>query len=225
MKGYGLDASKSYFSADFGIQPQVNGEYVVTIDKGAFGDAVWKENPAYGHSNDVIELHFTLIDGKVPMITDVEPESITPAEGKIAAADLSNVTFVFPEGIEAAEGASATLSANDIFYSQTAEFTKNEDGSFTVSFDVAPIQLGKYNMTISSGQFGDNTYLAGERNGHCNPQIIVSYDVDSLEGVSSITNDSKGMDIYDIYGVHVGNSVRNLPAGLYISNGRKIVVK
>lgn len=59
----GMVSGKSTFHASFN-QPVYNGEYTVTISRGAVGDERWRANNTMGHSNDEIVLTFNLIDGE-----------------------------------------------------------------------------------------------------------------------------------------------------------------
>lgn len=63
VKGNGLNAGSTYFVANFSKEPTYNGEYVITIAKGSYGNQVWKADAEYGRSNEMQELKFTLVDG------------------------------------------------------------------------------------------------------------------------------------------------------------------
>ena len=223
-KAFGFDSSLSYMSADFGSQPVYNGEYVVTIAKGSFGDATWLENPEYGHSNDVIELHFTLIDGQDKNAYDIEPLDVKPAKGNVAATDLRVITVRFAEGIAPKGDAYVTLAGVDVSYLENAFFAANEDGSYTATFETIPTELGNYVLSIVAGQFGDTDYIAGN-GGHCNAEIEVEYKVDSLTGIATIETAPAADGVYNIHGIRVADSAEGLPAGIYISGGKKIVVR
>lgn len=223
-KAFGFDSSLSYMSAEFGSQPVYNGEYVVTIAKGSFGDTIWRENPEYGHSNDVIELHFTLIDGQDKNVYDIEPLDVKPSKGNVAAPDLRDITVRFADGIAPKDEAYATLAGVDVSYLENAVFAANEDGSYTAAFETIPTELGNYVLSIVAGQFGDADFIAGN-GGHGNAEIEVEYKVDSLTGIGSIETAPAADGVYNIHGFRVADSAEGLPAGIYISGGKKIVVR
>lgn len=63
-------------------------------------------------------------------------------------------------------------------------------------------------------------------------QLIVSEPETSIEilpavgvGVSGISSEETAAPVYNLQGVKVADNLRNLPAGIYIHNGKKVVVK
>lgn len=55
--------------------------------------------------------------------------------------------------------------------------------------------------------------------------ISIVYDNDA-SGISSIViEDTANSNVYSVSGQYLGNSIDNLPKGLYIVNGKKIVIK
>ena len=224
-KAMGLDIKNySYFSANFGA-PSYNGEYVITIEKGAFGNDVWAENHEFGRSNDVIELHFTLVDGLEASVFDIKPLEVLPAEGKVSDKDLKSVTVGFPDGVKIKSIARASLAGVDVTsYMEFAEFKANGDGTFTAEFANLPTERGEYLLNIDAGQFGDADYIAGN-GGHANARIELRYTVDNLTAVGSIEDADADADVYTVTGVRLGNDLRSLPAGLYIVGGRKLVIR
>ena len=59
----GQESGKSTFYTSF-QSPVYNGEYTVTISKGAVGDLRWRTDHALGHSNDEVVLTFNVINGQ-----------------------------------------------------------------------------------------------------------------------------------------------------------------
>lgn len=82
-KGYGFDASKTYFSAEFGKEPTYNGNYSVTVAANSFGDATWLENHAIGHTNPEIVINFTIVGGKTVGVEVLEVVNTVPADADI----------------------------------------------------------------------------------------------------------------------------------------------
>ncbi len=223
-KANGVNANYTYFSASFGKEPSYNGTYIVTIEKGAFGTAVWGEDPNYGHSNDKIELKFEIVGGPDRASYSIVPTSIDPAEGTyVNGKMISEITLSFADGVEMVAGASATLAGVDNSYRQTASFTANPDGGYKVTFPVAT-DNGKYLFTVAAGQFGDSGFVSNGI-GKGSAPISISYTVNSSSGVVEISGVEADSDIYNLQGIRMNSGADNLPAGLYIINGKKIVIK
>lgn len=224
-KAMGLDIkNNSYFSANFGA-PTYNGEYVITIEKGAFGNEIWEQNHEFGRSNDVIELRFTLVDGLDASVFDIQPLEVVPAEGNVSDKELKSVTVKFPDGVKIKSAATATVAGvNVASFLENARFNANADGTFTAEFENIPTERGEYILSIDAGQFGDADYIAG-KGGHANARIEIRYTVDNLTAVEAIEAADADADIYTVTGIRLDSDLRSLPAGLYIVNGRKLVVR
>ena len=75
----GVTSDKSTFYAEFD-QPVYNGEYEITIEKGAIGNKRWYSDRTIGRSNDTQTLRFTLIGGQDRVVTphiDLSIEKVT----------------------------------------------------------------------------------------------------------------------------------------------------
>lgn len=226
-KAFGLNQNYTYFSVSFGTEPKYNGEYVITIEKGAFGDAIWVENPELGHSNETIELVFTLVDGLERVNYNVAPVSVAPAEGKYAAGeDFATVTLTFAEGIELVKGMETVwmVGKGALTYQESAQLVKNEDGSFSASF-AAPTENGEYLFSVLAGAFGDAEFVASEgKSGNGSVSIELNYELDTTSGVGTIGADEAANGVYNLQGIRVADTLEGLPAGLYIVNGKKVAV-
>ena len=225
------------FKKNFGTQfisfiskaPTYNGDYTFTIPQGSFGDADWMLNPETGHSNPEIVINYTftgLQDSASAVEFDLVPSSIEPsADGEVA--DLANVTVSFAETVNAISRlATATLTCTEQRYSAQAEVSATEGTEFTYTFEPAPTEAGSYILTIEKGAFGDADYVADQETGHASDAISVVYEfVPEGSGVISIDGEKRDAKIFSIDGTYVGKSVKRLPAGLYIRDGKKILVK
>lgn len=215
-KGFGLNQNFTYFSADFGKEPSYNGRYIITIEKGVFGTADWLTDPNYGRSNDNIVLEFTYVDGLERESYTLEPESVTPEAGTYkTCGEISKVTLKFADAVEMKAGATAMLAGVDVNYREEAEFAADGDG-FTVVFDPAPVEEGHYVLTVANGLFS----AGNEKNAPVSIEYAVSFDT-AVEGVHADEAES----IYNLFGMPVGGSLKELPAGLYVINGKKVLVK
>lgn len=225
-KSYGVAENKSFMKVGIGA-PVYNGTYTVTIAKGTFGDAAWLADHNYGRSNDEIELHFIFAGGRGHVEYTLEP-TVTPAAGEYPdGADFATVTVKFAEdGIEAVEDAAATLGMEASFQNETVAFVKGADGAYTATF-TAPTVPGKYTLTVEQGMFGNAEYFSSnQNNGAASKAINVEYtlqDTSGIKGVNATATSTAG--VYNMLGVRLGDDLRDLPAGLYIVNGRKVVKK
>lgn len=219
-KASGLDmAHYSYFSADFGAEPQYNGEYEITIAKGSAGNASWLTDHNIGRSNDLCVLRFTLVDGRDRDVNNIQPLSVTPAEGSYTnAADLKTVTVTFADGIDAAPDAFATLAGVDNTYLASATFVKQADGSFAATFDTLPTEFGNYIMTINAGAFGDADFLADNTQGHGSVEIIRNYAFTDTSAISGINADSNDVFFFNLQGNRIAEPKPGEPY-IRVANG------
>ena len=226
-KGNGLNKNFSYFTASFGKEPTYNGTYIITVKRGAFGSAAWAEDPNYGHSNDEIELRFELIDGVDREAFNITPVSILPQEGTYSkGSEIASVTLTFEKGIAPVKGASAMLAGIDVNYRQESTFVSASNGGYTVTFSPAPSEYGKYLLTVAEGTFGDADFIAnGEGKGSA--PISINYMLsreNGLEEIGAISFDATH-SIYNIQGIRIESSIDQLPSGLYIIDGKKVMIK
>lgn len=103
-KGYGFNSNYSYFSADFGSQePIFNGSYTVTIAADSFGDAEWIANHEFGHTNDEIILHFTLVDGQGG-VNNIVIDNVNGTIYNMQGINLGNDLNSLPNGLYIVNG-------------------------------------------------------------------------------------------------------------------------
>lgn len=224
-KGFGLNQNYTYFVLPVSTQPTYNGKYEIVIDKGAFGDEAWVANNEDGKSNDEIKIEFTLIGAADREIYTIEPESITPEPGEYAqGSDFSEITIKFAESVEMAEDAYATLGTTGSDYLESAKFEKTGEGVFTVSFP-APGSIGTYIFSVTTGQFGDAKFIAGEEGGKGNASITLEYELSKTNAVDKIDAGTEEKEIYNLSGTRVGKDIDSLPAGIYVTDGRKVLKK
>ena len=93
-----------------------------------------------------------------------------------------------------------------------------EDGTYTL---VVPAGLA-YNSACdpNSPDFGVNWGAI------YNPEIVLTYTVNSaLTGIEGAFADDVEVKVYNLKGVLVAKSLKNLPKGIYVVNGKKVYVK
>ena len=88
----------------------------------------------------------------------------------------------------------------------------------------AYIQPLRYYMTIQDR--GDMSYIVSANGGASKVKICVIGE-DEPTGITDLVDDAANASdkIYNLQGVVVGNTTEGLPKGVYIKNGRKIIVK
>lgn len=200
---------------------EYNGTYEIIIPKGTFGDEAWISDPETGHSNEEIILTYEVVGG----IDRVSNVSYTLEPEITWTNDLKTFTLTFPEGTSMYGAAAATLECIEAKYVEYAEFTDNGDSTFTLEFNTIPTETGKYTFTVFEREFGDAEFIETDgESGITNPEIKKLIDV-TPTGIQIISSDNVRSAVYNLFGVKVSESIDNLPAGIYIVGGKKVVVK
>ncbi|MCM1319268.1 MAG: hypothetical protein NC217_02670 [Muribaculaceae bacterium] len=202
----------------------VNGEYTLTFPEGLFGDADYIANWSTGHASKAFTSVFTVSGGgdqpepaKYDLTYTVTPEN----DAQLPINEAVFVTIVFPEGtVPTADSPRASLKSTEANYFLTVLFQKGEqDGTYTLNFATAPKREGTYTISLAEGMFfnaGLNSY---------SPAIDLTFHVVDT-GVDSVLNDEAVEGgIYDLNGVYVGDKLNELPAGIYVMKGHKVIVK
>ncbi len=216
-EGFGLNSAYSYFLVSFGKEPVYNGVYEIVVEQGAFGDEAWSKNPETGVSNPELAIRFTLVDGAERDIYTIKPVEVTPATGTFTTpGEIAKVTVKFGEGVTPVAGAIATLvGTGTVSYQKDAAFEADGD-AYTAVFSPAPTEDGVYMLSVSAGAFTNGTSF--------NAPIDETYTVSFDSGVAAIERDG-AVKVYNLQGQPVSADLRALPAGLYIIDGKKVMVK
>ena len=104
-------------------------------------------------------------------------------------------------------------------------YLKSEQNSFFYNtHPEAYIQPLRYYMTIQDR--GDMSYI-GPANGGASKAKICVIGEDEPTGITDLVDEAANASgkVYNLQGVVVGNTTEGLPKGVYIKNGRKIIVK
>lgn len=154
--------------------------------------------------------------------------TVTPS-GETTVNDLSKITLAFTnaETAELFNRYSIYLADKKYTYRETPEVTAvagAEVPTFELTFANAPVNAGTYVLTIRSDAFT----LDGAQE---SPAIEVVYDFDKQSGVADIIfNGSAEVTVVTLDGRVVmvnapAAAVKDLPAGIYIINGQKTLIK
>lgn len=96
----------------------------------------------------------------------------------------------------------------------------------TVTINGAPINKSVTKLTFS----GDKVTLLYDDNSSQEEEmslvsIAFSYDATGIENIIDASENLKDGKVYSLSGQYVGTSTTNLPKGIYIVNGKKIIIK
>ncbi len=174
-----------------------------------------------GTPSPAIEHTWNLVEPKEYVCT------ITPDDTQTVTS-LEKVTIVFENAETASIDNSFGVSlkggtpGNADYYNQTGKITvveNEEHPTFDITFNPAPTNAGKYVLTIGYGVF----YLD---NIASYPQAYLTrtYTLSPSTGIEGVIADGEANgDIYNLQGVKLNSEWSDLPAGLYIVGGKKVM--
>ncbi len=218
----------------------VTGKYEVVVPAHNIinGDFYYSEG-AEGLCNPEYRLYYSVEGSDEPGIDPAEQEvfnytEVAPAVGSIVN-ELSHISLWFPEVVN---------TMNDVAYVYKADATEGEslitasvNWSFedelliNVDLQAAITEAGEYVVVIPARTICDEAFFMSEgAQGICNPEIRLAYTVDpSGSGVAAVA-EVANVDVYDMQGRLVlhnasADAVKTLTKGIYVVNGKKIVVK
>lgn len=215
----------------------VSGNYVLIIPKWYF--ALGEEMDGTTSKETTFRYTVENDEPSTGATFDITPVSVTPADGatvteiKDVVLKFEETTF-YPMSIGAPVATLVnTSSAADVIY--TSEIAVENDywdpTEYTFSFATPIKENGTYKFTVAKGAFCDLTYdnENGEA-GHASDELVYTFIISTGLGVESVATEEVSGNVYSVDGkVVVRNAsaadVKALPAGLYIVNGKKIVVK
>lgn len=166
--------------------------------------------------------------------------AVDPAEGDVASLKTFKLTFtnnnsMFGDnigGVDASKEvvlkdangkvvAKATIAVDFDAFSSDAVITLdkeiNAEGKYTLVVPEATIYNSAYN-----GEEADKGVASS--GAIYNPELNLHYTV-VLTGIESALAEDAEVEVYDLKGIKVDKSMKNLPKGIYIVNGKKVVVK
>lgn len=117
------------------------------------------------------------------------------------------------------------VMANTYFAAKKGYYLNSEQNSFVYNVNAgAYIQPFKYYMTIQDKK--TNSYIVPTSGGASQAKFCVIGEGEAT-GITDIVDDAANASgkVYNLQGVLVDNTTEGLPKGVYIKNGRKIIVK
>lgn len=198
------------------------GEYTLEIPAGAFKDL------ANGSLNEAISAKYIVKAAEIP-VGSMSTYTLDPADGQTVET-IKEVTVAFPETAEGVDEygskSGIVIKQGDKVVATCSTWVNGGDNyeSFRLIFDNEIKEKGVYTLVIPADTFKD--YSTEGDNVVTNPEITATYNVIGESGIDSIEADNNaGVEIYNLQGVRVATDSQNLPAGLYIVNGKKQIIK
>lgn len=219
------------------------GEYVVNIPPGCLGGYVKTTVNDYNDNyyKNILPIKFIYyIQEPAPAVEYTltlsfnQPRPTGEGEINIREKDLSYMTFL-SEGtdLDAIESAVITMECEEQDFSITAPLVRKglygASTMFGVEFDETPEYDGVYKIKVAKGSFGNAAWMANPETGISNDDIELVFTAiggksNSIDGIIT-DNVNTSHPVYNLQGIKVSESIDTLPAGIYIVNGRKVVVK
>lgn len=198
------------------------GHYSLVIPSGTFICEVGQG----GDSCKETVVNYTIERAEEDPVYDFNYTEVTPAGGKVV--EIRNVTFTFAEDV------SVLLYDAYILDSEGKEVRKADiqtsfDDWKTAFVEFEPlVEAGEYTLYIPQGTFGDEAF-GMMQGGHANPDYRIAYTIGTV-GVDEVGAENLCGDVYNVAGVPVlrnadAQAIRSLEKGIYIVDGKKIVVK
>lgn len=163
------------------------------------------------------------------VVYDLE-STITPApDSDVESISYFKVSFNESVGLDKYDAYLLDEQGNQIAKADIAydeDYLNSQD--FHITFSPAITEDGVYTLYIPQGTWYNEAYFM-EGRGHSNPEIRANYSIKAV-GVDTIAADRLSGDVYDITGKLVVRNasalqIDNLDKGIYIINGKKVVVK
>ena len=189
----------------------------------------------YGDWEDVISLEYNI---PVPVNSYVM-QSVNPEEGEVSELQKFVITLTnaynprdFVGGLDTSKEIVLKNVAGEVVAKGTASFDDvMYNGELTIELDKTITEAGKYTLVVPEGLAYNSMYNQyGIDNGIedgaiYNPEIVLNYTVVISTGVESVEVANGEVEVYNLNGVLVAKSLSNLPKGVYVVNGKKVVVK
>ncbi len=226
-----VNASTSSAVATFATIKK-SGEYLLTVPAGAFSGYT----SAGRLSNDGFNILYTI---PAPTGTD-DLLNVTFESEETIVESIQHITFTFPDAAEGLKYPFASSVTSDITLAYTPSANLNADeevyhpigaqlsngNTVTITFSEALTATGTYKLTIPAGVFEEENNPSST-----NALIERTYSIDIRNGVDSIiAGNNSTFTVISLQGVTLlsdasAEEVADLPAGIYIINGHKVIIK
>lgn len=170
-----------------------------------------------------------------PLTYDFEPASILPGNNAVLDEPLSAIEFEFPENVDKNDAVIATVKddkGNEVTTAYPDWGISDPNDYKLVSLVLSdPLATpGTYTITVPAGIFGTEDWaLSMYKNGACNPEFTLTYTISKAVGIENVEIAAPQLKVYDINGRRIQatspEELKGLRPGVYIVNGRKVVMK
>lgn len=191
----------------------------------------------YGEGEDYITLEYT-----APVVANIlSCVAITPEAGsEVNELSTFTLTFANPKssfdfvgGVDKTKAIVLKNAEGEVVANGTASVDTEAYGmDVVVTLDKAVTDAGTYTLvvpeaTVFNSSFDPEAADHGiEWGAIYNPEFTATFTVDgSLTGIEAIIGNATSVKVYDLKGRLVGNSVKDLKKGVYVINGKKVMVK
>ncbi len=191
---------------------------------------------------------YIVVNGQSSSVAfDLEPKAITPEDSaSIESLDMIKVEFedvtfaVLNAEYEYTKGILYKLGDTADNAEVVVEVTPEDDPEsdffnptiYDYKFETPVTDAGTYQFVIPEGSFGNDSYdMSGGESGRANAEIVITYIIgNGGGGIVSIMGDNETANVYSISGSVVARNagveqIRSLESGIYIINGKKVVVR
>lgn len=187
--------------------------YTVTIPAGVIGDKTWYDNDGLtGKCNVATTLYYTVGGASGDVTFTTNPENGSKVE------TLSKITITFSASeVGVGDGMIQVKKNGENVKRIDAEGVYESDDQWTTNvyeINYEATEDGVYTFEVPEGYFTDG-------NGDAIAGFTLTYTIGETTGINGISIDGNSADVYTLGGVKVSKAVK----GLYIVNGKKIVVK
>lgn len=191
----------------------------------------------YGEAEDYITLEYT-----APVVANIlSCVAITPEAGsEVNELSTFTLTFANPKssfdfvgGVDKTKAIVLKNADGEVVANGTASVdTEAYSMDVVVTLDKAVTDAGTYTLVVPEATVFNASFdpeaadLGIEMGAIYNPEFTATFTVDgSLTGIEAIIGNATSVKVYDLKGRLVGNSVKGLKKGVYVINGKKVMVK
>lgn len=212
------------------------GSYILMVPSNYF---------AFGAAADALyslhfEQEFYVKSASDAIATDLTPIEYTPAADSTVK-ELQVVSLTFDEDIDLPQyeednyvynPKKVALYRDNVLLEEAYPAFDNKDWNVAkITFSKLYTEKGNYRIDVEEGTISNMAYEESNRqSGRINPAFSINYNIGGTTGIDSVEAENYSGPVYSIDGVMVKSNatlsdVKALPAGLYIFNQKKVVVK
>ena len=185
-------------------------EIVVSLPEGIVKNGEGLLNPAQ-------DFTFYLMTAYSDFEVTPETGSEIPQDEAIIKVSFEDNELVYNSGVITVYVYEPEFDTYDLEYSK--EVTINNDNELVI--DLTSLAPGFYEVVIPEGL----VFVTEDGEKYINSDIWLEYTITLSGGVTSIQVNNDHSEIYNLKGVKMGNDLNNLTRGIYVIDGKKVMVK